>query len=169
MIAALAFVPTYNVLDYYLQLHNYVQRSPNMEVSRAALDVLDYFGRSYVGIDVGGNQILPLFPPKLWNSVMLLQQDGPRSNNLVEGWHNRFNKKVGCSKPNVWKVLREAVREEQQYFERYYAMVTAGRGTSRKRAEDVKDERLKRVSLMFSTLSFDDYSKGIANAFRNCD
>ena len=36
----------------------------------------------------------------------------PRSNNLVEGWHNGFQKLVGCSNPTLWTFLTAPKKEE---------------------------------------------------------
>ena len=40
----------------------------------------------------------------------------PRSNNLVEGWHNGFQKLVGYSNPTLWTFLTALKKEENLTF-----------------------------------------------------
>lgn len=166
MVLALAFVPVHLVLDYFLRLRNLVLQSANPEVVNAMTEVLVYFGRNYIGIDEKLQQISPLFPPKLWNNVVLVNSDEPRSNNLVEGWHFRFKKQIPSNHPNVWMFM-DAIQREQQYFERYFTRIRTGLGTARKPIYDQLDGRVKQVVSNFSFLSFEDYLKGIADIFKH--
>ena len=36
----------------------------------------------------------------------------PRFQNLVEGWHNGFQKLVGCSNPTLWTLLTALKKED---------------------------------------------------------
>lgn len=38
--------------------------------------------------------------------VWVYDEDGPRTNNLVEGWHNKLNKIAGQSPPNIYEVVK---------------------------------------------------------------
>ena len=41
------------------------------------------------------------FPPAMWN----VHAATTRTNNVVEGWHSRLNKAIGCCHPNVYKLV----------------------------------------------------------------
>ena len=42
----------------------------------------------------------------------MYDEDGPRTNNHVEGWHNKINKIGGKSHPNIYEVV-ELFKTEQ--------------------------------------------------------
>ncbi len=45
----------------------------------------------------------------MWN---VYQAKGPRTNNHLEGWHNRLNKIVGKPHPNLFQLIRTFQQEE---------------------------------------------------------
>ena len=54
----------------------------------------------------------PTFLPDLWNQHSAALQGEPRTNNLVEGWHRRFNTLVGKSHPSLYTLLKEIQKEQ---------------------------------------------------------
>jgi len=76
-----------------------------------------------------------------------------RTNNFVEGFHNRLNRNVGISHPNIWQIIRVFQLEEAHTHrkdERFRHGINVRRRTSRYRKLRLSIEK---------TLS--DYSRGI--------
>ena len=74
---------------------------PNIPSDMA--EFVDYFERTWIGT----SSTSPLFDHWLWNHYDTVLAGLPRSNNIVEGWHNGFQQLVGHSNPNIW-MNREA-------------------------------------------------------------
>ena len=54
-------------------------------------NVIDYFEDTYIGrLRPGGHRRAPLLDLALWNMYDQTIGDLPRTNNVVEGWHQRF-------------------------------------------------------------------------------
>ena len=67
--------------------------------------VLDYFETYYIGELRRGRRFPPLFPHELWNMHTRVQHDLPRTNNVLEGWHNRFCSMFTHSHPSIWEFI----------------------------------------------------------------
>ena len=50
-------------------------------------------------------RIPPSFPPAQWNMHEITLADQPRTNNISEGWNNKFHGLVGHDDPTVWKLI----------------------------------------------------------------
>jgi len=70
-----------------------------------ATDLVEYFERTYIGAyrRVGNGQsetriklrkTSPNFPPSVWNVRDATLNNGDRTNNICEGWNNRFSNLV---------------------------------------------------------------------------
>ena len=46
-----------------------------------------------------------IFAPAQWNMHDVTLADQPRTNNVSEGWNNKFQSLVGQSHPTVWKLI----------------------------------------------------------------
>ena len=53
-----------------------------------------------------------MFPIAIWNMVERTEEDLPRTNNNIEGWHHRFNLNVDGKHPTLWKFIESLQREE---------------------------------------------------------
>lgn len=40
------------------------------------------------------------------------QTEGPRTNNHLEGWHNKLKKRVKTAHPNIYKIIEEFKKEQ---------------------------------------------------------
>ncbi len=89
-------------------------------------DLVDYFNRVYVTGSFRALQqqqenvvrvrlVPPMYPPAVWNVHEATLDDNPRTNNVCEGWNNKFANLVGYHHPSVWKVLT--------WFQKEHAMV----------------------------------------------
>ncbi|XP_072377879.1 uncharacterized protein [Diabrotica undecimpunctata] len=88
-LTALAFVPDNHVVRVYEELLNSDFYTQNEEL---LVPLINYFEDTWVGrLARRGNRRQPLFPANVWNCYDLADQDIPRTNNAVEGWHNSFS------------------------------------------------------------------------------
>ena len=71
-------------------------------------------------------RVPPLYPPQRWNVHSATLEELPRTTNAVEGWHSRFNKKIGKCHPNVFEFV-DRMKEEEVHFSRLYDQERAGR------------------------------------------
>ena len=71
-----------------------------------------YFERTWIGTPTTE----PIFDKYLWNMYNPVLAGLPRSNNLVEGWHNGFQMLVGCSNPTLWTFLTALKKKENLTF-----------------------------------------------------
>ena len=94
----------YELTSEYKVVNSPIRRSllkPNIPSDMA--EFVDYFERTWIGT----SSTSPLFDHWLWNHYDTVLASLPRSNNIVEGWHNGFQQLVGHSNPNIW-MNREA-------------------------------------------------------------
>ncbi len=91
-----------------------------------AAPLLEYFDQTYVsgtyvqrrrnqhpGIPAVKLRLIPTrFPPELWNIHKATMKDCPRTNNLCEGWNNKFYHLVGYQHPSIWKLIWVLQQEE---------------------------------------------------------
>ena len=62
----------------------------------SALNVATYFEDTYIGKRLPNNsRRIPPFPIRIWNLYERVREQLPRTNNVVEGWHNAFSSSVG--------------------------------------------------------------------------
>ena len=104
MIAALAFVPEIDVRRFFNILYDNV--NPSLDV------IFDYIVEFYIGMVRRGQQRRPRFEYSMWGVLDRVLDDLPRTNNAVEGWHNRFNRHVGCHHADIWKIINIIQKEE---------------------------------------------------------
>jgi hypothetical protein len=67
-----------------------------------------------------------MYLPDLWNQHTAAVNGEPRTNNLTEAWHRRFNTLVGKSHPSIYSLLVE-MQKEQGNTEREIARIELGR------------------------------------------
>ena len=82
---------------YILMKNRVSERSRNVSSLEADLLVqlnaaMVYYNATWLNGD---------FPPAMWN----VHAATTRTNNVVEGWHSRLNKAIGCCHPNVYKLV----------------------------------------------------------------
>lgn len=54
----------------------------------------------------------PRYDPSLWNQFDAVRQGFARTNNISEGWHNRFKVVVGKHHPSLYAFLEEIKKEQ---------------------------------------------------------
>ena len=62
------------------------------------------------------HRVPPMFPPSIWSVHSATVDSDPRTNNVCEGWNNKFFTLVGNTHPSIWTYI--------QWFQREHATVT---------------------------------------------
>ena len=84
-----------------------------------AAELLDYFDSTYISgrlrqqnpaqnraVRLVLRRSPPMFPPAIWNV------HDARTNNMCEGWNNKFFNLVGHAHPSIWRVIEWCQKEE---------------------------------------------------------
>ena len=109
MVAAVAFAPPDDVIDVFERLCEVIRNTYQDDADR----ILDYFEDNYIGrFRRNAPRAVPLFPIQRWNMFHRTHQELPRTNNHIEGWHQRFQTLCSSSHPTLWKFL-ELLKKEQ--------------------------------------------------------
>ena len=82
MISALSFVPIADTIQAFDALSNDADNQEQV--------ILDYFESNYIGELQRGRCLIPSFPYTMMKMSLRVQNELPRTNNDLEGWHNRF-------------------------------------------------------------------------------
>lgn len=158
MLMCLAFVPVDDVPSAYKTLRG---------VCPAELHpVFDFFRKNYVvGTPARGQRraVPPRYPPPLWNQYATALQKSHRTNNVSEGWHNRFRQVVGKDHPDLYSALSE-FQKEQGYTEICIQELALGkrvRNAPQKKWRDVQI-RLENIAAEYENLPLLEYLNNLA-------
>ena len=90
-----------------------------------AAELLDYFDSTYISgrlrqQNPAQNQAVPLvltrsppmFPPAIWNVNDATVNGDARTNNICDGWNNKFFNLIGHAHPSIWRVIEWCQKEE---------------------------------------------------------
>ena len=122
----------------------------------------DFFEDNYVGrLLRNGNRRVPRFPIRSWNSYMRLQDNVPRTNNAVEGWHTAFQGSLQSSHPTTWKLIQALQKEENLQRVRYHGIM-AGEPQARKKKYVTLERRIQTVVNDRQNRSLLEYLRGIS-------
>lgn len=107
MLLALAYLPPSEVPRMFRELYD---DSPD------ELDELyQYFNEIYVnGVPARGRRraVAPRYTPITWNQYDTVIANSHKTNNVSEGWHNRFRTMVGKPHPDIFKFIDEIKKEQ---------------------------------------------------------
>ena len=106
---ALAFLPPGEVVQGFEDLNDHIRINYQGEVD----NLLEYFEDTYIGRHRrNALRRTAMFPVVLWNMFHRTDEELPRTNNSVEGWHRSFQAHVSSSHPIFWKFLQVLQNEE---------------------------------------------------------
>ena len=109
MLPALAFLQTGDVIEGFEELGDTIRILYN----DVADDLLQYLEDTYIGrYRRNAPRHPPLFASNLWNIFNRTDDELPRANNSVEGWHRSFQGHVSACHPVFWKFLSVLQKEE---------------------------------------------------------
>jgi len=117
---ALAFLP----IDQVPAGMNHLKET----MPEPAEPLVEYFDRTYVSGKLrqvpqqNGNNLAPirirrvppLFAPDKWNMHQVTMDNQPRTNNISEGWNNKFTSLVGEQHPSVWTLIGVLQQESER-------------------------------------------------------
>ena len=155
MIPALAFVPQHDVINAFeiLQEHLPSEADP----------IIDYFEDVYVGRVRRNRRGSPSFPISMWNMYDRVLEDLPRTNNSLEGWHNRLQSNISACHPNIWKFL-QVLKKEQALNEVIINQMLAGQQgpPKRKKYQDLST-RITNLVRDYENRDVLDFLRGVAH------
>ena len=110
MLSSLAVVPIAGVVGAFEALENVFPQ--------ATIPVLEYFEENFIGTLLPGQQQRRTrrFPIALWNINQRVINHLPKTNNHVDGWHNKFANHAGANHPSIWKFLSVLKNEERMNY-----------------------------------------------------
>ncbi|KAF0295358.1 hypothetical protein FJT64_007094 [Amphibalanus amphitrite] len=137
------------------------------ELPDAAAELAAYFERQYIGANVGGRRRPPQFAVPEWNQFYRTLGGHGRTNNGVEGWHNRFNNAVNCAHPNVYKLLRHLSQEEDHWRSEVIKIHIRGDERHRRARWQVISDRLQALAerRRNGEVAMADYLRAVAHNF----
>ena len=97
VISALSFVPIADTIQAFDALSNHAGVEEQ--------SVLDYFETNYIGKIRRGRRLEPRYPHTLWNMKLRVYKNLPRTNNDLEGWHNRLSSSFRHRHTHVWTFI----------------------------------------------------------------
>ncbi|CAI6367282.1 unnamed protein product [Macrosiphum euphorbiae] len=107
MMLALAFVPLAEVPRIFSLLEN--------DAPEDLLPIFEYFEKNDVlGVIARGRKrgYLPRYPPEIWNQHQAALTGSHKTNNVSEGWYNRFQLVIGKHHPDLYSALSEFQKEQ---------------------------------------------------------
>lgn len=106
MLLSLAFVPIPDVSGVFHKLYQ--------SVTESLRPIMQYFQATYIGISARGRRaaVAAMYPPVLWNQREAALNGDHKTNNVSEGWHNRFRLLVGKNHPDIFSLLTEVQKEQ---------------------------------------------------------
>lgn len=152
MLLALAFVPVTYVQATFRMLRDAAETPVELE------PVFEYFSVTYVnGAPRRGRRaaLPPRFPVTLWNQYEATRDGQHRTNNVSEGWHNRFRLLVGKHHPDLYTLLLE-FKKEQGEVEGTVADLSLGKSV---KAAPKKNWITHQNRIRNITLNYDNYRR----------
>lgn len=151
----LAFVPTDEVIGVFDVLYEFL--------SPECIPIADYFEDFYIGRPQRHGRRQPTYAINMWNMYQRSEDELPKTNNAVEGWHRSFQSNVGSSHPTIWKFIG-FLQREQALQQVYITQMLAGHPsqTPRKKYAD-SYERILTIVRSYRNRSIMDYLFGIAH------
>lgn len=146
MICAIAFVPINNVQQCFEDLE--------AEIPEEVLPIYKYFEETYIkgrpavarrgrGRPAQPRYLPPRYPPALWSQYDATLQRTARTNNISEGWHNKFQIVVGKNHPSLYMFLTE-LKKEQADTEIMYRQLQLGQKI-RKNKDSMRKQKEERL------------------------
>jgi hypothetical protein len=160
-ITALAFLPASEIPPAFDQVKLLLPENAN--------GIIEYFESNYVNGRVrnlrnrSSRRVQPLFPPEFWSVNYLVELGYPRTQNIVEGWHNRLIKLTGKAHVGVYTIIEAMIKEQQQTEVR---IENINRGAPRPSQRNQYVNRENRILTIFNDLdnrTLLDFLRGIAH------
>ena len=157
-LAALAFIPPEDVPRAFNAVIGSEEFPEELEGLYA------YFKATYVGRRRRSGRRVPpppRYPPVYWNVRTRLQQNLPRTNNQIEGYHRGIQAHLDADKSSIWKLLK--FLQEEEAFQMATAELVEAGGEGRRQRRDVqtRERRLLRVAEDYPNRELMDHVRAI--------
>ncbi|XP_022169656.1 uncharacterized protein LOC111033288 [Myzus persicae] len=159
-LAALAYIPENDVVSAFETLVESQFYQQEM-----LSNLIDYFEDTWIGRLNRKTRRAPLFSIKIWNCYSMLDDNIPRTNNSVEGWHNSFNSMLSAHHPSIWTFIT-ALKKEESVKRFKIEQYTAGFEPPKKKIYKDSTIKLKKICDDYKNRSVDDYLRGISHHFQ---
>lgn len=147
LLIALALVPPENLGQAFEFL------CENNLLPEEAQPVLDYFEDTWIGrLQLRRSRRPPRFPHLLWNCFRNIQENLPKTNNSIEGWHRSFEQQVSCNHPNIWKFISTLKREQSLNELKIIQSLTGNKATPARKKYRDSLKRIERILTQFNIL-----------------
>lgn len=143
LLIALAYVPPESVFESYEELIDteFYAEDTVSKHSEAIKALLAYFQNTYVyRVSRKGTQEKAMYEPSIWNVHSVTTAGSPRTNNQVEGWHNKIAKACGTTHKDIFKFLI-GLRKEQCDTEHTISRVGAGNVPAARKPQYIASEK----------------------------
>ncbi|XP_077985938.1 uncharacterized protein LOC144440443 [Glandiceps talaboti] len=155
MLPAIAYVPEDEVIDTFETL---AQNMPN-----DAEQVVDYFESNYIGRPRRHGRRPPRFPITMWNMNSRVNDELPRTNNNIAGWHRRMQANVASHHPNIWRFLNILKREQALINVVFNQMIAGESAQPQRRQYQDSAARIHAIVQDFENRHVLDFLRGIAH------
>ena len=129
-----------------------------IKVTAPAIDKMDEFVAYFEETWLVGK-----FAPQIWN-VFSTDASSPRTNNHLEGWHNKLKQIARKAHPNVFELV-EIFKQEQSDTEVSIAQLDTGSQPPKRAKKSVdKDKKIGELKSRFSQneITLEEYVRGIS-------
>ena len=103
----------------------------------------------------------PRYPPALWTVSDLVSSELPRTQNFIEGWHNRLANLTGAHHIPVYRFI-DAIKKESHTSALNFNNFIRGISKPIDKKYRDREERIKRVLRNRNVLSYQEFLYGIA-------
>ena len=148
---ALAFIPEWELSIAFQSLCTDTPEGLNVG------EFTDYMDRTWIN---------GTFKPELWN---VFDSNGPRTNNHLEGWHNRLNSFLGRRHPNIYQLMAFITKEQAVIDIEILQLHSGALAPPKKKMYIALECRIEnlRQKYMSGELDIDEYLLRIANNLAN--
>lgn len=155
-LCALAFVPSESVPESFDTIQESEEFPDELE------ELYSYFELTYVGRALRQHRRRPRYPISFWNMRQRTEQNLPRTNNAIEGWHNGIQASLSNDKPSIWAFL-EFLKKEENLQHVTIESVNAGNRISRESKKQIaRNQRLQTILPTYNTRPLENFLRGIA-------
>ena len=161
-ICALAFLPPDEITKAFDILKQHLPQQTK--------DVADWFQNNYIHGRIRRHlrdgtvvRASPLFPPTVWTVYDSIKQGIPRTQNVVEAWHRRWECLIGRAHVGFYRLITEFQKEQQQVNIQAECILRGEPTTKPKKSLIDRENRIMTLIKSHGTGTVMEYLRGIAH------
>lgn len=133
MLKSLAFVPPEEVNEYYSELYDSIH-------DKDWIKIANYFKKNYISNQNSGSR----YDPNFWCIGDARSELFPRTQNTIEGWHNRLRVLIGKKNCGLYAIINE-LRKELINAINKVEKIKVGEYPAMKKINKIKHKKMRRV------------------------